>query len=256
MSNIFGSVYADTYNLLYADKDYDAECRLIEELFHRHSPDRISNVLDLGCGTGNHVFSMSERGYNVVGVDRSENMIALAEQRLQKNLNSKVRFRQGDLRSVELDSKFDAALMMFAVLGYQVENSDVLSALKTARRHLKLGGLLIFDVWYGPAVLHQRPSERFKVIPTKEGKILRFASGELDVSLHSCKVRLHVWRLAQDRLLAETEEVHVMRYFFPLELNLFLAASDFMPLGLRAFPDLDKLPDETTWNVVAVARAV
>jgi hypothetical protein len=50
--------------------------------------------------------------------------------------------------------------MMFAVLGYQGENDDVLAALKTAHRHARPGGLFLFDVWYGPAVLHERPSQR------------------------------------------------------------------------------------------------
>ena len=53
--------------------------------------------------------------------------------------------------------------MMFAVLGYQHTNADVLDALATARAHLDVGGLFAFDVWYGPAVLSERPSERVKV---------------------------------------------------------------------------------------------
>jgi SAM-dependent methyltransferase len=171
-------------------------------------------------------------------------------------VNGGVIFCEGDIRSIDLERHFDAALMMFAVLGYQLENSDVLSALKTARRHLHLGGLFIFDVWYGPAVLHQRPSERVKVIPSAGGQILRVASGELDIRRHLCTVHFRVWRLAGDRLVAETEEIHPMRYFFPLELNFFLECSGFSPVRQGAFPDFDRDPDETTWNILGVARAI
>ena len=52
---------------------------------------------------------------------------------------------------------FDAAVMMFAVLSYQLSNQDVLSTLATVRRHLQVGGLFIADLWYGPAVLNERP---------------------------------------------------------------------------------------------------
>jgi SAM-dependent methyltransferase len=257
MSEIFGSTYADAYNQLYGDKDYTAECDLIEELFRRYSTTSVSSVLDLGCGTGNHAFPVSRRGYDVVGVERAESMLALAQRRLSENSNKgKVRFEQGDIRNVDLGRQFDTALMMFAVLGYQVENGDVLAALKTARRHLALGGLLIFDFWYGPAVLHQRPSERVKVIPSGEGKILRAASGELDISRQTCTVRYQVWQLTGERVLAETDETHFMRYFFPQELRLLLDCSGLNLLRLGAFPDFDKQPDETTWNVLAVARAV
>ena len=54
----------------------------------------------------------------------------------------------------------DATVMMFAVLGYFPGNSDVQAALDSARRHLRPGGLFFCDMWYGPAVLSQRPSER------------------------------------------------------------------------------------------------
>ena len=169
--------------------------------------------------------------------------------------DSGVAFHRGDIRSVDLQRHFDAALMMFAVLGYQLENADVLSALKAARQHLRSGGLLIFDVWYGPAVLHQRPSQRIKVIPTSEGKILRVASGELNTRRHLCTVHYRVWQLEKKRLVAETEESHSMRYFFPRELDLFLECSRFALLRLGAFLEFDQDPGETTWNVLGVGRA-
>jgi SAM-dependent methyltransferase len=257
LSEVFGPAYADLYNLVYSNKDYAAECDLIEGLFRRYSNGSISSVLDLGCGTGNHVFPLSRSGYEVVGVERSQNMLALAQRKLAENRNNvSVRLEHGDIRNVDLGRKFDAALMMFAVLGYQLENSDVLSALKTARRHLEIGGLLIFDVWYGPAVLHQKPSERIATFPTKDGKILRVASGKLDVSRQICTVKFLLWQLAGERLVAETEETHLMRYFFPLELNLLLDCSGFTLVRVGAFPDFENQPDETTWSVLAVARAV
>jgi hypothetical protein len=86
---------------------------------------------------------------------------------------------------------------------------------------VRLGGLLIFDVWYGPAVLRQGPSERVKLIPTDTGQILRVASGELDVARHLCKVSYRLWRIEGERLTGHAEETHLMRFFFPLELNLF-----------------------------------
>ena len=257
MSKVFDSIYADAYDLLYHDKDYAAECDLIEHIFHTYGDSPIRTVLDLGCGTGNHAIPLAQRGYEVVGVDRSENMLARARRKAAGlSGDSDVAFRQGDIRSVDLQRHFDAALMMFAVLGYQLENADVLSVLRAAHRHLRPGGLFVFDVWYGPAVLRQRPSQRVKVIPTPEGKILRVASGELDIGCHVCTVHYHVWQLEGERLVAEIEESHSMRYFFPRELDLFLECSGFAPIRRGAFPKFDQAPDETTWNVLGVARPV
>src|SRR5438132_12349066 len=180
MTPTFGSTYAQAYDLLYLDQDYTAEFDLLENIFHRSGDKPTSRVLDLGCGTGNHAFPLASRGYEVVGIERSESMLAQACNKLAHALTKpKLSYRAGDIRSVKLESEFDAALMMFAVLGYQLENKDVLAALKTARQHVRPGALFIYDVWYGPAVLHQRPSERSRVIPTADGKILRISSGHL-----------------------------------------------------------------------------
>jgi SAM-dependent methyltransferase len=257
MSQTFGPLYADIYDPLYHDKKYAAECDLIEEIFRRYGTNGVSKMLDMGSGTGNHAFLMSSRGYQVVGVERSESMLRIAQSKLVRlHEQTGLRFCQGDIRNVELHDQFDAALMMFAVLGYQLENSDVLSALRTTRRHLQPGGLFIFDIWYGPAVLHEGPSQRVKLIPADGRKVLRAASSELDVSRHLCRVDYHLWSFAGTSLNGETEETHLMRYFFPLELQLFMECAGFKLIRLGAFPDFDNEPDFTTWNVLGVARAI
>jgi SAM-dependent methyltransferase len=257
MSDTFGPVYADCYDVLYHDKDYEAECDVIERIFRTQGDSSIRSVLDLGCGTGNHAIPLAQRGYEVVGVDLSADMLDHARRKeAELRPNAGVTFHQGDIRRIQLERRFDAALMMFAVLGYQLENSQVLAALGTAREHLRTGGLLIFDVWYGPAVISQRPSQRIKIVPIPEGKILRSASSDIDIRRHRCTVRFLVWRLEAGHLLEEVEERHGMRFFFPMELELFLDSTGFALSHLGAFPDLEHEPDENTWNVLGVARAL
>jgi len=257
MSEVFGSTYGDAYDLLYREKDYAAECDLIERIFQTYGHGAVRSVLDLGCGTGGHAIPLAQRGYEVLGVDRSESMLSHARIKLAGSVsNGRVVVQLGDIRSIALQRHFDAVLMMFAVLGYQPENADVRSALATARRHLRSGGLLLFDVWYGPAVLHQGVSRRVKVIPTPGGQTVRVASAELDTRRHICTVQYHVRRFETGRLVAEAQERHPVRYFFPLELELFLEISGFAMPRLGAFPEFDKDPDEATWNVLGVARAI
>ena len=249
--SVFGPEYAAAYDALYHDKDYVAEVDRIEDVFSIHGTGPVRRVLDLGCGTGGHARLLAERGYQVVGVDRSAAMLERARERA-----SGVRFELCEIADLDLGETFDAVLMMFAVLGYHAGNADVQAALRAVRRHLHPGGLFICDVWYGPAVLHEGPSERIKVIGGDEDQVIRVASGHLDERHHLCTVRYQLWRLEHGRLAGQVREQHRMRYFFPLELELFVSEAGLELVRLGAFPGLDDEPSSATWNAAVVARAV
>jgi SAM-dependent methyltransferase len=249
---VFGADYAAAYDLLYHDKDYAAECDLLERVFGEYGAGSVRRVLDLGCGTGGHAVLLADRGFEIVGVDRSPDMLRVARDR-----SPAARFELGEIGAVDLGETFDAVLMMFAVLGYHATNAEVSEALSAARRHLRPGGLFFADVWYGPAVLSQRPSERVRVIGKADGQqIIRSAASELDERRHVCTVRYHVWHLDAGRLMADTREEHRMRFFFPLELELLLSHAGLELLRIGGFPDLAEEPSTDTWNVGIIARAV
>jgi SAM-dependent methyltransferase len=211
----------------------------------------VRRVLDLGCGTGGHALRLAERGYEVVGVDCSADMLRRARSR-----GGPARFLNCNITSLNLGETFDAVLIMFAVLGYLTDNADIRAALHACRRHLVAGGLLFADMWYGPAVLAQRPSERVKVIATPTGgQVIRSASSQLDTRRDVCIVDYHLWRLEDGKLTAEVRERHPMRYFFEPELQAFVWEAGFELLRIGGFPNLDEEPSERTWNVALVARA-
>jgi SAM-dependent methyltransferase len=251
---IFGESYAAAYDALYQAKDYDIECELLERVFSRRDPP-VRTVLDLGCGTGNHTVRLAQRGFDVTGVDASPDMLRLARKKVDQ-VDVEVRLHQADIRDFALDRQFDAALMMFAVLGYQLGNADVLHCLRAIRRHLRNAGLLVFDVWYGPAVLTQKPGERLRVIRDNGHTVLRTARSSLHTFEHQCAVDFSLWQAEGPAGMKETPEQHRMRYFFPQELALFLEITGFRMLSLTAFPEIERPPDEDTWNVLVVAEAV
>jgi len=252
MNPVFGKVYSTSYDLLYEEKDYEGECTLIEQIIRDYSNIPVHSILDLGCGTGNHSLRLAERGYEVTGVDRSNEMLAIAKAKADQKKLPCV-FLQSDLREFDDTKKYDAVIMMFAVLGYQLENEDVLAALKTVSKHLNRGGVFICDIWYGPAVLNQKPGERVRVIETGDTKIIRVSSGLLDIFRHLVKVNFHLWTIKGNHVLAEIQEDHNMRFFFPLELLLLFKTSGLKIQKIGAFPNLETGPSEETWDICTVS---
>lgn len=268
----FGAAYSAVYDLIYRDKDYALECDLIErclqcatppqELGQPTRPQRsdsdmqVRSILDLGCGTGRHALILAERGYSVIGVDRSAGMIRAARLRARAaTAPLPPEFREADLRQLRMDRTFDGVLMMFAVLSYQAEEDDLRRALDVVRMHLRPGGVFVFDCWYGPAVEHLEPETRTTRREHTGGVVERKSASTLEKSRRRVTVNFDVER-AVDGARSTARETHVLRYFFARELEVALGCSGLSLLSLRAMPDFEKPPDETTWNVLGVARRV
>jgi len=245
--------YAKFYDSLYREKDYMGEVDYLERLFKKHAEKPIHTILDLGCGSGGHDLPLAERGYQVTGVDRSAEMLDAAR---QKSKGGNLEFVQSDLTTIELGKKFDAVISMFAVLSYITENSDLLYAFQKIREHLRTGGLFFFDVWSGPAVLAERPSDRYKIIENGNERIIRFAHPQMDVLAHTVVVNYKVMHLSGDRVVEEVDESHPMRFFFPREVEHYLQTCGFEMLSMHAFMDEESVLTEHEWNMAVVARAV
>lgn len=255
MTQVFGKDYSTSYDLLYEEKDYDSECDLLERIIKKHCTSKVRSILDLGCGTGNHTLRFAERGYEMTGVDRSNDMLDIARQKTRdKGLSCE--FFESDIKAFDNSKKYDVVIMMFAVLGYHLENEEVIRALRTVRTHLKKGGLFICDVWYGPAVLHQKPCEKIRVIQREDTEIIRVSAGDLDSFHHCVDVRFHLWTIKKGRVCSKTSEDHSMRFFFPQEIPVLFDISGMEMKEIRAFPEWDRQPDDETWNVCVVGSAV
>jgi len=249
--------YAGLYDRLYEDKDYEKECDFLVSIFDRFPHIGVDTVLDMGCGTGGHALPLAARGYKVIGVDRSEQMLAVAEQKTKASASGKtLSFIKGDIRNLHLNKRFDSVICMFSVLSYQTSNDDVLSTLKTARRHLKKGGVFVSDFWYGPTALVDKPANRLKEIRSGAVQVIRVAKPEMDVHHNLIQVHYTTLHIQNNQLLEKIEETHSMRYFFLPELTFFLGQADFKLVHTCPFGRIDDSIDTDTWNVTVIAQAI
>lgn len=254
--SVFGN-YARYYDLLYRDKDYAGEAEFIDRLIRTHAPDA-RDLLELGCGTGLHALLLAKAGYHIHGVDLSLEMLQQANERLlplPPDLAAKLHFSHGDLREIRLERTFDVVISLFHVISYQTTTADLQAALATAKQHLRSGGMLIFDVWYGAAVLSERPSVRVKRWEDDTSCVTRIAEPIVYPNENLVEVNYHVFiRDKIDNSVEELHESHRMRYLFMPELDLLLAQAGFQIVDCREWMS-DRQIGCDTWGIYLVARA-
>jgi SAM-dependent methyltransferase len=248
--------YAEWYDLFYEDKDYRGEAAFVTSVLQAEGGAGRS-LLEVGCGTGAHARWLAAAGWQVVGIDRSERMLAQARARLAQVTDSpaEAHFQTGDARDFDLGRKFDAAVSLFHVMSYQAGPGDLDAAMASVRRHLQPGGPFLFDFWYGPAVLAQRPERRVRVVENARFRVRRTATPTLRADARVVDVR-YAFEVTDKRTgtCEPVEEIHPMRYLMPDEVGELARATGYAPLGLRAWMS-ERAPDEGTWSAFALFRA-
>ena len=248
--SVFGN-YSNYYDLLYKDKDYEGEAKYISKIIKKYNPSTI-DILDLGCGTGRHDCIFADIGYKVTGVDLSSSMIDIAKKRGQNNVD----FYCKNICDVKLNKTFDAVISLFHVMSYQIDNENLLKVLKNAHEHLNQDGIFIFDCWYGPAVLTDRPEVRIKRLEDKNIKVYRIAEPVMHPNENIVDVNYDV--LIENKSTGKIEEIketHRMRYLFKPEILYLLDKVGFKLIDSFEFMT-DKNPGFDTWGVCFVIKKI
>ena len=141
---------AAMYDALMDDVDYEAWADYIDRMLQKHGgPGK--RLLDLGCGTGCISIPLAQRGYQVTGVDISEEMLAAAREK-SRALQLDIDWRKQDLTSLQLfdeagnEMVFDAAIATFDVFNHLTDPEDLQMLFHTLNPLLTDEGVLLFDV--------------------------------------------------------------------------------------------------------------
>lgn len=241
------SDYSKYYDLLYRDKNYEEEASYIKSLLVRTGLP-ISNILEFGCGTGKHGRLLSENGYMVHGIELSEEMLSIARELQTECFNC----YQGDIRTINMDRKYDAVVSLFHVMSYQITNSSVQAVFDRARKHLVNKGVFIFDFWYTPAVFSLKPAVRIKRMNDDFIKVTRIAEPTIYPNENRVDVKytIYIEDAGEENISVLTEE-HPMRHFSIPELSLFAQNSGFKLLSAEEFFTGNE-PGENSWSVCLV----
>ena len=248
------SDYAAHYDLFYRGKDYAAEADFVLGLIRKHRADAES-LLELGCGTGSHAVHFVGQGLQVLGVDMSEGMVQRARNRFaafDEEMWGRFTAMQGDASCFLSPRKVDAVVSLFHVASYQTSNAALAGYFASARGALEEGGLFLFDFWYGPAVLTDRPYDRQREEQAPDGAVVtRSVTPRMRINENIVEVH-YDFVVAKGGATQNFSETHVMRYLFLPEIELLAGAAGFRLVQSGAWLATQPLDDKTWYGFAAL----
>lgn len=236
------------YDIIYRDKNYKKETEYVSSIIRHYKP-AARQLLELGSGTGNYSSFFAESGYEITGIDISAEMVSLS------NLKAITSFTalQNDMSVFELNKKFDAAVSLFHVIDYLLEDKKIISCFKQVARHLNSNGIFIFDVWHSDAVTKEKPKRRIKSVENDSFQITRTAEA---IAFYDNIVNVHhEWKVRnkKNNELEVFDEVHSMRHFNIGEMKSFAEAASFTVIRAEEFLTA-KNPGADTWGVCYILQ--
>jgi ubiquinone/menaquinone biosynthesis C-methylase UbiE len=139
-SELYGML-AQYYNYIYSWKNYENDALLLRALIQKHKQSSGNRLLDVACGTGKHIQYL-KNDFECVGVDISEQMLAVARQNLPD-----VRFIEANMVDFCLNESFDVITYLFSAIGYLRTRREIDKAIHNFAKHMTAGGVLIIEPW-------------------------------------------------------------------------------------------------------------
>ncbi|MBC7641517.1 MAG: methyltransferase domain-containing protein [Flavobacterium sp.] len=225
-SSWFDSPY---YHILYKERNFREAQIFMDNLTFYLNMDEGSKVLDLACGKGRHAIYLNQLGYDVLGVDLSENSIAIAN----KNANKTLHFKVHDMRQPFAD-KYDAIFNLFTSFGYFENENDNLKTLIAIRESLSEYGFGVIDFMNVNHVIQNLIHNEIKIVDGIEFNIKRYHTGnyiykEIDFEDQNQKYhfteKVRAFTLSDFENLMEQAGIFLLDTFGDYKLNKFHKAN-------------------------------
>ncbi len=213
------------YHILYKERNFREAQIFMDNLTHYLNLPEKAKVLDLACGKGRHSIYLNQLGFDVLGVDLSENSIAIAK----KNENDTLHFRVHDMRH-SFDEKFDAIFNLFTSFGYFNNEADNLNTLIAIKDSLSEYGFGVIDFMNTNHVLANLVPDETKAVDGIDFHIKRhYADGyiykEIDFEDQGEKFhfteKVRAFTLADFQELMEKAGIYLLDIFGDYKLKKF-----------------------------------
>ena len=137
--------FAEVYDQLMDNVNYDRWADFYRDMLRHHGVMQGGKVCECACGTGGLTLPLHRRGFQMTGVDLSQEMLWIAAQKARKQ-GVGLPFIQQDMRKLHLHRQMDAVIATCDGVNYLLTDEDVCAFFRSAWAAMRPGGVLIFDV--------------------------------------------------------------------------------------------------------------
>ena len=137
--------FAAVYDMFMDNVPYDKWAKYLQKLLKENGA-KDGIVCELGCGTGKMTRRLRDMGYDMIGVDISQDMLRIAMEHEAALAKSDILYLNQDMREFELFGTVKAVVSVCDSMNYITEKEDLLKTFKLAKNYLDPGGVFIFDM--------------------------------------------------------------------------------------------------------------
>ncbi len=201
-------------------RNIDDDISLIESLLKfKKNP----ALLDLGCGTGEHLYRLSRAGIKCTGIDTSNSMLRIARLRFPDSIE----FQLDDMRFFSFEKKFDIVISLFGSFNYITEDADIIKVFKNTWDAMKPDGTGLFEIWNSMPIIkiREKPVTRVSKINYKGKEIERERGFRLLNNSNKTLVEVDY-----NYVISKNENMtdrHIMRAFTKDEIADFITGNGF-----------------------------
>ena len=136
--------FANVYDHMMENIPYEEWCSKLKLYLKEHGLAE-GRICELGCGTGIMTEKFAKAGYQMIGLDKSVDMLALARQK-QEETKSDILYLNQDMKEMELDKSVDACISVCDSMNYLLQEEGMSALFERVKKYLTPGGLFIFDL--------------------------------------------------------------------------------------------------------------
>ena len=240
--------FAKVYDLFMDNIDYPRWCRYLTELLKKYGvPEGL--VLELGCGPGTMTELLASKGYAMIGVDNSEEMLAKAiEKRVESGQN--ILYLLQDMREFELYGTVRAVVSVCDSMNYILTEEDLLQVFSLVNNYLDPGGIFVFDL---NTVYKYKEILGDQVIAEDREEGSFIWENQYDEETRENLYQLVLFLPREDGLYERYEEIHYQKAYTIEKIRKLLekAGMEFVAV-YDAFTE--EPPSESSERVYVVAR--